>query len=96
MVSFMILKISYSKLSFLVVEEVLSWGILIVTCFQTMLFLPKLDLCSSLPLKQLIMEPTRVTINCSTLIDLIMTNSSCVSKSGVLHLGISDYSLTYV
>ena len=30
------------------------------------------------------------------LIDLIMTNSSCVSKSGVIHLGISDHSLTYV
>ena len=30
------------------------------------------DLCSSLSLKQLIMEPTRVTINSSTLIDLIM------------------------
>ena len=39
------------------------------------------------------MEPTRVTLNSSTLIDLIMTNSSCVSKSGVMHLGIS---LTYV
>ena len=25
-----------------------------------------------------------------------MTNSSCVSKSGVIHLGISDHSLTYV
>ena len=54
------------------------------------------DLCSSLSLKQLIMEPTRVTINSSTLIDLIMTNSSCVSKSGIIHLGISDHSLTYV
>ena len=54
------------------------------------------DLCSSLSLKQLIMEPTRVTINSSTLIDLIMTNSSCVSKSGVIHLGISCHSLTYV
>ena len=54
------------------------------------------ELCSSLSSTQLIEEPTRVTENSSTLIDLILANSSCVSKAGVFHLGISDHSLIYV
>ena len=54
------------------------------------------DLCSSLSLKQLIEEPTRITTHSSTLLDLIMTNSVNVSKSGVLYSGISDHSLVYV
>jgi exonuclease III len=54
------------------------------------------ELCSSSFLKQLIKEPTRVTKSSSTLIDLILTNSSCVSKSGVISIGISDHNLIYV
>ena len=47
-------------------------------------------------LKQLIEEATRITPHSSTLLDLIMTNSVNVSKSGVLYSGISDHSLLYV
>ena len=54
------------------------------------------DLCSSLSLKQLISEPTSVTEKSSTLIDLILSNSSSIFKFGVIHLGISDHNLTYV
>ena len=50
----------------------------------------------SIYLKQLIEEPTRITTHSSTLLDLIMTNSVNVSKSGVLYSGISDHSLVYV
>ena len=54
------------------------------------------DLCSSLSLKQLIEEPTRVTPHSSTLLDLIMTNSVNISKAGVIDPGVSDHSLIYV
>ncbi|XP_057295887.1 uncharacterized protein LOC130624320 [Hydractinia symbiolongicarpus] len=54
------------------------------------------ELCSTLFLKQHITEPTRVTENSSTLIDLILSNSSCISKTGVMDLGISDHNLVYV
>ena len=54
------------------------------------------DLCSSLSLKQLIEEPTRTTPHSSTLLDLIMTNSVNISKSGVIVSGISDHDLVYV
>ena len=54
------------------------------------------DLCSSLSLKQLIEEPTRVTPHSSTLLDLIMTNSVNISKAGVIDPGVSDHSLVYV
>ena len=48
-------------------------------------------------LHQLIDEPTRVTQISSTLIDLCLTNSlTTVVDSGVLHLSISDHSLTYL
>ena len=53
------------------------------------------DLCSSLSLKQLIEESTRITPQNSTLLDLILTNSDNVSQSGVFHSGISDHSLVY-
>ena len=47
-------------------------------------------------LKQLIMEPTRVTEYSETLIDLVFTNSHHkVVKSGVFDLGLSDHSLVY-
>ena len=47
-------------------------------------------------LEQLIKEPTRVTSTSSSLIDLIFTNqSSNISNSGVIDLGMSDHSLIY-
>ena len=42
-------------------------------------------------LKQLITEPTRVTQNSSTLIDLMLTDCDQVSTSGVLDINISDH-----
>ena len=48
-------------------------------------------------LTQLIREPTRVTLVSSTLIDLYIKNSpEKVSKSGVIHLGISYHSLVFL
>ena len=47
-------------------------------------------------IEQLINEPTRITATSSTLIDLCLTNMPTNTfKSGVLHLSISDHSLTY-
>ena len=47
-------------------------------------------------LSQLITEPTRVTPDSKTLIDLCITNSpEKVTNSGVIHLGISDHSLVF-
>ena len=47
-------------------------------------------------LKQLIMEPTRVTEYSETLIYLVFTNSHHkVVESGVFDLGLSDHSLVY-
>ena len=55
------------------------------------------DLCSSLNMKQLITEPTRVTATSETLIDVIMTsNSALVTDSGVVETHISDQYLVYV
>ena len=51
----------------------------------------------SKPIEQLITEPTRVTANSSTFIDLCVTNTvTKIVNSGVLHLGISDHSLIYM
>ena len=48
-------------------------------------------------LSQLIREPTRVTSVSNTLIDLCMTNPpEKVTKSGFIHLGISDHSLVFL
>ena len=48
-------------------------------------------------LSQLITEPTRVTPDSKTLIDLCITNSpEKVTNSGVIHLGISDHSLVFL
>ena len=50
------------------------------------------DICTTFNLSQLIDVPTRITDNTSTLIDLIYAlNLSFITKSGVLHLGISDH-----
>ena len=48
-------------------------------------------------MKQLIKEPTRVTANPRTLIDVVITQlgSTDVTNSGVIHLKISDHSLVY-
>ena len=55
-----------------------------------------LDLCNSVNLTQLIKEPTRVTENASTLIDVIMTSSNnIVEDSGVVVSHISDHFLVY-
>lgn len=48
-------------------------------------------------LTQLIDEPTRITHNTKTIIDLCVTNApDKVSKSGVHHLGISDHSMVFM
>ena len=48
-------------------------------------------------LEQLITEPTRVTRNSSTLIDLCITNSPPkITKCGVVQLAISDHALIYM
>ena len=55
------------------------------------------DIFATYGLEQLINEPTRVTPNSSTLIDLCVTNTATkIVNSGVLHLGISDHSLIYM
>ena len=47
-------------------------------------------------IEQLINEPTRITATSSPLIDLCLTNMPTNTfKYGVLHLSISDHSLTY-
>ena len=47
-------------------------------------------------LHQLITEPTRITQNTSTLIDVVFTNCpDRIVNSGVKHVGISDHSLVY-
>ena len=46
--------------------------------------------------QQLISDPTRITANSKTLIDLAFTNKpELINGSGVIHLGISDHSLIY-
>ena len=52
------------------------------------------DMCCSLNLVQLIDKPTRVTLQSSSLIDVIMTSSeSLIVKSGVVEVNISDHFL---
>ena len=54
------------------------------------------NLCSSLNLTQLITNPTRVTSQSSTLIDVIMTtNTALVAESGVMENHISDHYLIF-
>ena len=53
-------------------------------------------LCSLYQIDQLIKECTRLTPTSAALIDLILTNTpENISRSGVIHLGISDHSLVY-
>ena len=54
------------------------------------------EFCSLHGLRQLIKSPTRVTVNSSSLLDHILTNSTeKVSQSGILDLGLSDHQLIY-
>ena len=54
------------------------------------------QLSSTYQFQQLINEPTRITLNSSTLIDVILINEpSRILKSGVVHIGLSDHSLVY-
>ena len=54
------------------------------------------DFCSSLNMKQLITQPTRVTPTSESLIDVIMTShSALVTDSGVVETHISDHYLVY-
>ena len=56
-----------------------------------------LNIFTTYNLNQLITEPTRVTNNSQTLIDLCVTNTpDKVRASGVLSIGISDHSLVYL
>ena len=51
---------------------------------------------STYQFQQLINEPTRITPNSSTLIDIISSNEpSRILKSGVVHIGISDHSVVF-
>ena len=48
-------------------------------------------------LKQLILEPKRVTNTSATQIDLLFTNDTRnIAQSGVIHVSLSDHSLIYV
>ena len=55
-----------------------------------------LDTCNELNLKQIIEEPTRITAQTRSLLDVIMiTPLSKVKTSGVMNTGISDHCLVY-
>ena len=54
------------------------------------------DIMDIYQLKQIIKEPTRVTNNTSSLIDLFVTNNPQKLKtSGVIRIGISDHYVIY-
>ena len=54
------------------------------------------ELCQTFSLKQLIMEPTRISSHTSTLLDHVLTNAeNKISNSGVIDIGISDHQLIY-
>ena len=54
------------------------------------------QLANERQLKQLIKAPTRTTLHTETVKDLIFTNCEHVTKSGVIHCGISDHDLIYI
>ena len=55
------------------------------------------DLANMFQLEQLIKEPTRITSQSQTLIDLAFSNQpETIIKSGVDHVGMSDHSLIYI
>ena len=53
------------------------------------------QLSSTYQFQQLINEPTRITPNSSTLIDIISNERSRILKSGVVHMELSDHSMVY-
>ena len=53
------------------------------------------DFFRSCNLSQLIDSPTRITEHSSSLIDLIFSNSTNISKSGSIFCGLSDHNLIY-
>ena len=56
-----------------------------------------MDILELFQMKQVIADPTRITSNTTSLLDIIATNRlDKVKESGVIHLGISDHSLVYV
>ena len=55
------------------------------------------NITNAYQLEQIFKEPTRVTENPKSLIDLIFSNKpELIIKSGVEHVGISDHSLIYI
>ena len=55
------------------------------------------DIMDIYQLEQIITEPTRITIDTASLIDIFITNSPLkVKSSGVIRLGISDHYMIYV
>ena len=56
-----------------------------------------IDILELFQLKQLIVDPTRITSNTESLLDIMATNRpDKVQDSGVIQIGISDYSLVYL
>ena len=56
-----------------------------------------MDILELFQMKQVIADPTRITSNTASLLDIIATNRpDKVKESGVIHVGISDHSLVYV
>ena len=54
------------------------------------------DFCTCFGLNQLIVNPTRITCQSSSLIDHILTNTpNKVINSGVIELGLSDHQLIF-
>ena len=55
-----------------------------------------MDILELFQMKQVIADPTRITNNTASLLDIIATNRpEKVKESGVIHMGISDHSLMY-
>ena len=55
------------------------------------------DIMDIYQLEQIITEPTRITIDTASLIDVFITNTPLkVKSSGVIRLGISDHYMIYV
>lgn len=53
--------------------------------------------CKSYALKQIIVDPTRITPKSRTIIDIILvSDTSKTFKSGVLEVGLSDHNMIYV
>ena len=54
------------------------------------------ELCQTFSLKEIIQEPTRITSNTSSLLDLILTNAGWkISQKGVIDVGISNHQLIH-